>query len=261
MKSESEFISGVYEKYEERRKKLEIRTKRITLMSRCAAVAACACFAVITVVRIVPYLDEKTADIAFDNAAPESVQMIASDANTSPRLSYSITNSEGETYEAPAIENAEEFEYSFKASMFVEDADASASAASGIAPTVSDENTETDKTEAAAAHTYTLAAENGVFTYTLAAELESENRDYGCEFTHDGVTVAKAIVNTDADINETDTTTLENGAVVGRCEAFDTDCSFVIYSTDTDIFVLVISDELRLSAHDVALSISYKING
>ncbi|MBO7148453.1 MAG: hypothetical protein J6V93_01215 [Clostridia bacterium] len=66
MKTELEFISGVYEKYA---KEQEIRRKRVRMISTCATLSACACVAVFISVRTVPMLlngGVKTAeDAAF----------------------------------------------------------------------------------------------------------------------------------------------------------------------------------------------------
>lgn len=66
MKSEKEFLDGVYEKYE---KELESRRKRTKMLSMCATLSACACVAIVVAVRVAPDISNVAEDAALADAA------------------------------------------------------------------------------------------------------------------------------------------------------------------------------------------------
>ncbi len=66
MKSEKEFLDGVYAKYE---KELELRRKRTKMLSMCATLSACACVAIIVAIRSVPDINNVAEDAALADAA------------------------------------------------------------------------------------------------------------------------------------------------------------------------------------------------
>ena len=81
MKSESEFISGVYEKYE---RSLEIKRRRMKTFSVCATLSACACVAIFIAVKTVPVYENASADIAASaDVADEEVYLYSSNGTAS----------------------------------------------------------------------------------------------------------------------------------------------------------------------------------
>lgn len=68
MRSEKEFIDGVYEKYE---KQLEIRRRRIKMLSACATLSACACVVLVVAIRIFPAINNVVEDAAVAEASYE----------------------------------------------------------------------------------------------------------------------------------------------------------------------------------------------
>lgn len=81
MKSENEFISGVYEKYE---RSLEIKRRRMKTLSVCATLSACACVAIFIAVKTVPVYENASADIAASaGVADEKVYLYSSNGTAS----------------------------------------------------------------------------------------------------------------------------------------------------------------------------------
>ena len=80
MKSESEFISGVYEKYE---RSLEIKRRRMKTLSVCATLSACACVAIFIAVKTVPVYENASADIAASAGGAEEMYFYSTNGTSS----------------------------------------------------------------------------------------------------------------------------------------------------------------------------------
>ena len=80
MKSESEFISGVYEKYE---RSLEIKRRRMKTFSVCATLSACACVAIFIAVKTVPVYENASADIAASAGVAEEMYFYSTNGTSS----------------------------------------------------------------------------------------------------------------------------------------------------------------------------------
>lgn len=65
MKSEKEFLDGVYEKYE---KELEKRRKRTKTLSMYATLSACACVALVIAIRVLPDMNNSAKDATATEA-------------------------------------------------------------------------------------------------------------------------------------------------------------------------------------------------
>lgn len=264
MMSESEFIAGVYEKYECEKKRRDLTARRVMFWSKCVALGACASFAVFAAINIVPLLEAKNgasesvnfaADMADEEVYTYSVTYNDADASA-PASVYDdavvFKASSSEAYNGAAEEAKRKALDRAQSILVTEDAAAEAATESGTGA-----DSAMGGLYGAAVNAYTAGGVKGEFTYTLDSELVREERDYGYELTENGEVKARIYVNAGADYSVLHAVISEdvaaNGAVYGACDAGE----YVRYECGGENIIMILFDDIDAAA--VAATVEYEL--
>ncbi|MBQ4137306.1 MAG: hypothetical protein IJD67_04275 [Clostridia bacterium] len=239
MKTELEFISGVYEKYQ---KEQEIRRKRVRTLSLCATLSACACVAVVISIRTVPILLDGGAKTAEDAAYTHTYT--AASVSADRAIEYELYDAELAVEEA-AEEEAYEASMAPKATASGSEREAQNGDAKIIVKSARPKNKADDSLFAAAVSDRLVctAGINGDFSYKLPEELAEDAVATGVNCAIDCEIISENVSG--------------SGAVYGECDKG----YYVSFSADDTLFLLIkdteaiASDELKA----IAESITYNV--
>ncbi|MBQ7820928.1 MAG: hypothetical protein IJ391_01405 [Clostridia bacterium] len=233
MRTENEFISGVYEKYACEQEK---RRKKVRTLSLCATLSACACVAVFISVRTIPALMNANAEVANDAAY--------------------VYTAAGTQEDAVEYEAAEASAYSLYSDEEILDADApkmqtkmkSAKGENGAvqydAKTTSEDmqdaplmcaQTQADTAEPYGAVDY-FDKESMMDVYAEAQSAKAANGSFEWAIS-DGIAADAYTVNGESNYERQSEYTADNGAVYGECES-----GYYVYFTHGDEDILLILD-------------------
>ncbi len=239
MKSESEFIAGVYEKYEKAKRETETKAARLKLMSRLGAFAACACVVLVISINVVPLLKKggiETAKKSADKAEAETLKENA----------YLYT----EKTEVGIVEfSLDEENDGMPRTNPTSGADCEA------AQTPGEKRIYDDTFDSFDGNYHTVITEP--FEYIMVSGLDSRDTDFGCEYKASGVTVARVYINAFADYRIISEENAENGAVFGECENDGTAYNYVKYERGKDSIIMILSTELGIDTETAADSVTY----
>jgi hypothetical protein len=232
VKTELEFISGVYEKYQ---KEQEIRRKRVRTLSAFATLSACACIAIFVSIRTVPVLLNGGVKTAEDAAFAYSYTAASITADCA---------AEYEMYDYEIVEEAQE-EVLFDESLPAPTAESQNEDAKIIMKSAGPKNKADNSfygktTESGLVKEAEVAYSiNGNFTYALPLKIPTEsvvvsiNSELECEITSEAESVS--------------------GAHFGKCS----EGYYVSYIAEDTLFILikdteaVSEDELKAIADSV----------
>lgn len=241
MKSENEFIRGVYEKYEEEKRRRENVRRRILNISRGAAVGLCASFAVFTAINLVPLAQSKN-DMAFEAQVAEEADAdfevysytMAADATGAVDFSAEVEEAAPEA-ENGVVKNGSPMLY-------------------GKLEAVECLTVDDSLKKGSAGVVYTACTDKGRFIYTLKNDYIREERGNGYELTENGEEMARIYVNADADYAVISEESAGNGAVFGLTDSGE----YIRYEYSGDSIIMILSDKSGESAKDVAASFEYE---
>ncbi len=253
MKTEREFIAGVYEKYEREK---EIRRRRIRMLSMSATLSACACIALVVSIRTLPQLmnsEVKTADrdasydyvVASDEKAYDmAIRYYAADqAIDDAEITYEKNAEENglatELMPAPEAQSSVKLTKGEKASPKEKTATGTVNYA--VLDTETEEECFYITTEGALGIGYTADAQNGAFEYTLPADVNSESISVSVAAESDFVKLSEE--------------SSQSGAVYG-----ETDNGYYVYFSAGDDTIVILLEKGTVSAEqlaEIAASLSY----
>ncbi len=193
MKSEKEFIDGVYEKYE---KQLEIKRRRIKMLSACATLSACACVVFVVAIRTLPVINDVAEDAALAEADFEY-------------SGYSLYSSSDEPEEEAVFDINESYKAAVKTQILVDGiADMAKSydedVADDVAPTAKaeaafesvEEPAEAEEIQNAGEETVTQYSNAGAFVFNLYTSNSRNVYEDKIEYTDtNGAVIATAYLN------------------------------------------------------------------
>lgn len=241
MKNENDFIRGVYEKYEEEKRRREKIRRRILNISRGAAVGLCASFAIFTAINLVPLAQSKNdmaleADIAEDAGADFEAYSYTVASNAIGAVDFSVEVEEAAPEAANGtVKNGSQLLYGkLEAAECLTADDSLKKGSDGVV--------------------YTACTENGRFIYTLKNDYVREERGNGYELTENGEERARIYVNADADYAVISEESAENGAVFGLTDSGE----YIRYEYSGDRLIMILSDQSGESAEAVAATLEYE---